>query len=336
MLLFPKHSAESITPDPAMPASVSRRGRSNTYLEHFGLREMPFTLTPNTDFFINFPAFHKAVTQVRQAWRAGNAIIKITSASGTGKTLLCQHLLQTLGPGHFCVCIPDACLSPDGLVLALAEELGLPVNPPVDHQHLMGRVHAQLLALHAASKRPVLLLDEAQALPDESVETLRQLMNLEADSERLLQMVLFGQPELNDLLNRNLQRLLLQRVNCTIVLPTLQQPEVAQYINFRLNRAGCNRVNLFSPAALELLYRASSGVPLLLNRLCHQALLNAWEAGAATIETGHVVRASETVVELAPDFHHFGARAAQKARPAMLAFMCLAASGLTLFGVYIF
>jgi len=148
--------------------------------------------------------------------------------------------------------------------------------------------------------------------------------------------VLFGQPELNDLLNRNLQRLLQQRVNCSIVLPTLQQLEVEQYINFRLNRAGCNRVNLFNPAALELLYRASGGVPLLLNRLCHQALLKAWEAGAATIETGHVVRASETVEELAPDSRYFGARAAQKARPAMLAFMCLAASGLTLFGVYIF
>lgn len=299
------------------------------YLEHFGMRELPFTLTPNTDFFIDLDGHHQAFEVVQLALESGEGFIKITGEVGTGKTLLCRRLLNTLSDPYVTAYIPNPFLTPDGLMLALAEELEVPVAVEKGRHHILGQINNKLVSLKQAGKKVVFLLDEAQAMPEESIEALRLLTNLETESEKLLQIVLFGQPELNDLLSRDSLRQLKQRITFTYTLPVLTQEEVTSYINHRLAKAGFPGVNLFSPKSIEDIYRASAGIPRLINILCHKALLVAYGRGDTKIGPEHVARAVEDTEDVRVDRHY------QQTQPSgfsgkMLLLACLGASALTL------
>ena len=261
------------------------------YLEFFGMRELPFTLTPNTHFFLDLDGHHQALEVVQLALESGEGFIMITGEVGTGKTLLCRRLLNTVSDDFVTAYIPNPFLTPDGLLLALAEELGLDVDQEKGRHHVLGEINKKLMAIKQTGKQVVFLLDEAQAVPEESIEVLRLLTNLETETEKLLQVVLFGQPELNDVLARDSLRQLRQRITFSYSLPTLTLEEVNSYINHRLNRSGFPGVNLFNTKAIQALAEASAGIPRLINILCHKSLLVAYGRGDTKINNVHVQRA---------------------------------------------
>jgi MSHA biogenesis protein MshM len=298
------------------------------YLEFFGMRELPFTLTPNTDFFIDLDGHHKALQVTQLALEGGEGFIKITGEVGTGKTLICRRLLNTLPAQYVTAYIPNPFLTPDGLMLALAEELDLPVSLDKGRHHVLGQINSKLVSLKQEGRQVVLLLDEAQAMPEESIEALRLLTNLETESEKLLQIVLFGQPELNDLLNRDTLRQLKQRITFSYVLPVLNEDEVASYINHRLARSGFPGVNLFNARAIHEIFRASAGIPRLINILCHKSLLVAYGRGDTKITQVHVARAVEDTEDVRLEQHYPHTRRGGVRLPVLI-LACLLASGLT-------
>ena len=261
------------------------------YLEFFGMRELPFTLTPNTDFFLDLDGHHRALEVIQLTLESGEGFIKIIGEVGTGKTLLCRRLLNTISDNFVTAYVPNPFLTPDGLLLALAEELGLDVDHEKGRHHVLGEINRKLMEIRQSGKQVVFLLDEAQAMPEESIEVLRLLTNLETESEKLLQVVLFGQPELNDLLSRDSLRQLRQRITFSYTLPVLSPEEVSSYINHRLNKSGFPGVNLFNLKAIQELSLASAGIPRLINILCHKSLLVAYGRCDTKITNVHVQRA---------------------------------------------
>ena len=319
------------------------------YLDHFGMREMPFTLTPNRKFFFNDGEHREALNTLLVALRSGEGLIKITGEVGTGKTLLCAKLMSLLGPRFVTAYIPNPLTSPVGLLCALEEELGC---TPEESRHgdILGQIAASLFLsrmgesaplarrsalrateseldenglraclgdltggyppfkriaerlreLHAAGKRIVLLLDEAQSVPLASLETLRLLTNLETDTTKLLQIVLFGQPELDLLLRQPVVRQLRQRITFSYALPSLDRTRLERYVAYRLAVAGCRRRGLFTARALAALARGSRGIPRLVNILGHKALLSAYGRGDSRVSRPHVRRAVRDTEDAGP------------------------------------
>jgi len=195
------------------------------YLEHFNFKEFPFSLTPNIDFYCNLSGHQNTLNVVLLALRAGEGFVKVIGEVGSGKTLLCRMLLEQLGNHFVTAYIPNPDLTPDGLRIALGQELGLKEPFPTSQHALLDLINNRLLALHDAGKQVVLIIDEAQALSDQSLEALRLLTNLETCKTKLLQVVLFGQPELDTRLNQNHLRQLNQRITFACYLPRLNREE---------------------------------------------------------------------------------------------------------------
>jgi MSHA biogenesis protein MshM len=206
----------------------------------------------------------------------------VTGEVGTGKTMLCRKLLQE-APAHWALAyLPDPNLSPLELKWALALELGLKQSANIDGPQLGQLLQRQLMLLAAQQKQVVLLIDEAQALPDDTLEALRLLTNLETEQRKLLQVVLFGQPELDRRLASYQFRQLRQRISFSYQLAVLNRQQVQCYLQARLQVAGVSKP-LFRPLALWLLWHFSRGIPRLLNILAHKALMLGYGKGLATI-----------------------------------------------------
>ena len=249
------------------------------YLYHFGLTELPFTLTPNTNFFLGVEPHHDALAVLMTALKSGEGFIKVIGEVGTGKTLLCRKLLNEI-PEHFVTAyIPNPYLNPDELRRTLAVELGIKQAQRMSVQLLTQRIQNRLLELHGKGHSVVLILDEAQALPSESLEALRLFTNLETETRKLLQVVLFAQPELDERLNENQFRQLKQRITFSYKLRAMNEMEVTQYIQHRMKVAGYKGASLFSPSLCKKITRASQGVPRLVNVLCHKMLMLSYGQG---------------------------------------------------------
>ncbi|MFT5529906.1 MAG: MSHA biogenesis protein MshM [Alteromonadaceae bacterium] len=256
------------------------------YLSHFGLRELPFTLTPNTQFYLGLDSHNEALAVLLTALNTGEGFIKIVGEVGTGKTLLCRKLLNEV-PEHFVAAyIPNPDLKPDELRRAVAVELG--VKEVKRMSTLTQRIQERLLALHGQGHSVVLILDEAQALPVESLEVLRLFTNLETETRKLLQVVLFAQPELDEVLSEQKFRQLRQRITFSNQLKSLTAYETHYYIHHRLKVAGYKGPALFSTAVTKKLAIASKGVPRLVNVLCHKILMLAYGQGHYKITPSHL------------------------------------------------
>src|SRR5688500_13485609 len=262
------------------------------YAEHFGLRELPFGITPDTSFFFGSPRSQEALNTLLVAARSGEGFIKITGEVGTGKTLLCRKFLSTLSTNWVSAYIPNPNLEPRGLVLALAEELGVPGESSGPHR-LEKELMQRLLDIARQGKRVVLCMDETQAMPLATLETVRLLTNLETEKRKLMQVVLFGQPELDRKLASNSVRQLRQRITFQYTLKALGRGEVSDYVAHRLTIAGYSGPALFSDAALKAIHGASRGVPRLVNIIAHKALLLAYGEGLRRAERKHVRLAVE-------------------------------------------
>ncbi|MDF2179140.1 AAA family ATPase [Aliiglaciecola sp. CAU 1673] len=253
------------------------------YLYHFGLRELPFTLTPNTSYYFGLPSHKQAFEVLSLALKTGEGFIKVTGEVGTGKTLLCRKLLNEL-PDHFeSAYIPNPNLSPQELRKAVAGELGVALTEKADQQEFTHRIQERLIDIHRSGKSVVLIIDEAQALPLESIETLRLFGNLETESRKLLQVVLFGQPELDQKLSLPELRQLKQRIGFSYRLSEMDLDQLQQYVHHRMQVAGYRGPELFSRKVCRLLFKASAGTPRLVNLLCHKALMLAYGEGRLQI-----------------------------------------------------
>lgn len=261
------------------------------YREFFELTEYPFALTPDSDFWFDSASHRDAMNVVRATLRSGEGFIKITAEVGLGKTLLCRKLLRELDGDFHTAYIPDPQLSPNGLKRALAEELGQPVPGNLAGDRLLNIIRTRLLELADKRIRVVLLIDEAHQLPDETLEGLRLLTNLETEKFKLLQVVILGQPELDRRLQQERLRQLRQRIGFSCTLAPMSDSIVADYIAHRLEVAGCRADLRFDADAVHLVARASRGTPRLINILCHKALMAAYGRGEKRISRAHVERA---------------------------------------------
>lgn len=264
------------------------------YLEHFGLKELPFSLTPNTEFFLNMASYHKAYNMLMVSIANREGFIKVVGEVGTGKTMLCRKVLNSLeeNPDTYVTAyIANPVLSPKGLFLAFAEELGIEANSDVGHHSLLKRI-TKVLMTHAAEERQVILfIDEAHAMPEKTLEALRLLTNLETEQSKLFQVVLFAQPELDEMLREKSLRQLLQRISFSYKLEALDRDGVERYVSHRLATAGYNGSAIFSSAALNDLYTATQGIPRLVNVLSHKALMVAFGRGERSVDREQIRKA---------------------------------------------
>lgn len=266
------------------------------YTEHFGLREVPFSITPDTSFFFTSPHSQEALNTLLVAARNGEGFIKITGEVGTGKTLLCRKFMATLGDDFVTAYIPNPYLEPRTLMLALADELSIELEKGVDQHKLIKALMMRLMGLAVEGKRVVLCLDEAQAIPVVSLEALRLLTNLETEKRKLLQIVLFGQPELNRKLELESVRQLAQRIIFHYHLGPLRKDDLDYYLAHRLRVAGYSGSRLFSRGAVSKLYGASGGIPRLVNILAHKSLMVAYGQGKQEVTRTHVSEAARDTI----------------------------------------
>jgi MSHA biogenesis protein MshM len=270
------------------------------YTVHFGLREIPFGITPDTSFFFTSPHSQEALNTLLVAAKNGEGFIKITGEVGTGKTLLCRKFMSTLDAEFATAYIPNPFLEPRTLMMALADELECVLDRDVDQHQLLKAITLRLVELTSQGRRVLLCLDEAQAIPMESLEALRLLTNLETEKRKLLQIVLFGQPELNRKLEEESIRQLAQRITFHYHLGPLTGDELEYYLAHRLRIAGFAGARLFSRSAVKALYRASGGVPRLVNILAHKAMMLAYGEGMHQISKAHINAASDDTMAIKP------------------------------------
>lgn len=263
------------------------------YLQFFHMSEMPFTLLPDTSFFYESESYREALDVLIVAIRSGEGFVKVTGEVGTGKTMLCRKLLNLLATDQFVTLyIPNPYMTPNQLRMALADELGITYSHSSDNEitsyQLLKDISQQLMAHHKQGKRIIICLDEAQAMPVETLEALRLLSNFETEKNKLLQIVLFGQPELDERLNQQCNRQLKQRITFSYALRPVDRNSLPGYINHRLRIAGYQGGDLFSDKAMDKIYLASNGVPRIINTLCNKALILAFGQGLNNVARKHV------------------------------------------------
>ena len=258
------------------------------YLDHFGFTQRPFHLTPNTELFLGLAPHYEAIQMVNAALSMGEGVIKVTGEVGTGKTMVCRMLVNHFSANIQLVYLPNPALSGGELRQSVAAELAVNNSSTTS---IVDDIQRRLIELTKAGKQVVVLVDEAQALSDEALEVLRLFGNLETERQKLLQIVLFGQPELDERLEQYHLRQFRQRITFSAKLRALSIEEAVTYINTRVEKAGgCS--DLFSLSQKKAVWKASRGIPRLINQICHKSLLLASSQGAKGIKHSHLYAAA--------------------------------------------
>ncbi len=266
------------------------------YTQYFNMTEMPFALLPDTSFFYESDSYKEALNVLLVAIRSGEGFVKVTGEVGTGKTMLCRKLLNCLDDANYItVYIPNPFLSPNQLRMALADELGVEypddISNDITSYRLMSDITDKLMEHNNHGKRVVVCLDEVQAMPIETLEALRLFSNIETEKSKLIQTVLFGQPELDERLAQNCNRQLKQRITFCYKLEPVNRKSLAGYINHRLRIAGYKGGELFTDKAIDKIYKNSKGVPRIVNTLCNKTLILAFGQGHNNVVSKHVMQA---------------------------------------------
>lgn len=270
------------------------------YLDFFQLREMPFSITPDPAYLYMSPRHQEALGHLLYGTGQYGGFVQLTGEVGTGKTTIVRSLLdQKLADVDVAV-IHNPRLSEQEFVQSICDELGIsyPRESPT-LKNLIDALNAHLLAVHAAGRRTVLIIDEAQNLQPSVLEQVRLLTNLETAKEKLLRIMLIGQPELSELLARPDLRQLASRISARYHLTPLGQRETVEYIHHRLRVAG-GRPEIFTPGATDEVHRYSKGVPRLINIVCDRALLGAYARGEQRVSAEIVRKASEEAIGQMP------------------------------------
>ncbi|HET8609820.1 MAG TPA: AAA family ATPase, partial [Burkholderiales bacterium] len=257
------------------------------YYQHFGLDRPPFRITPDTGFFFGGGNRGAILEALVYAVTHGDGIVKVTGEVGTGKTMLCTMLESRLPASVETVYVPNPSLSPPEMLTAIAGELHLTTQSGATRIELMQRLAAHLVERHAKGQRVVAFIEEAQSMPDQTLEEIRLLSNLETHSDRLLQIVLFGQPELDARLRAPSLRSLRDRIAHSFRLQPLTAREISDYLHFRLRTAGYRGPDLFSRRTVRMIARASQGLARRVNLIADKALL------ATFADNRHEIRARD-------------------------------------------
>ncbi|MBK6999543.1 MAG: AAA family ATPase [Rhodoferax sp.] len=288
---------------------------SSLYLDHFGLHKPPFQITPDLDFF--FAGGHRGdiLSGLLHVAEHEEGIITLVAEVGSGKTLLARLMLSRLGPHISTVYLANPSFGRDEILGAIARDLGL-VDLPASTEARLAALQQELLRRHALGQRVLLAIDEAHAMPAESLEEVRLLSNLETGQHKLVNIMLFGQPELDELLADRRLRQVRDRVVHRFKLLPLPPPEASAYVDHRLRAAGWRGGALFSPQAMVLLIKAAGGRARRINLLADKALLAAYAQGMLVVQPQQV---QEAIGELHDDF----SGPASSARPVWLKWLAL-------------
>jgi len=266
------------------------------YLEHFGLREAPFRITPHTEFFFSGANRGATLEALIYAITAGEGLVKVTGEVGSGKTMLCRVLMERLPETVETIYLAVPSLSRDEMLAAISSDLGID-TAGANLPKMMRALQDKLIELHAAGRQVVCLIDEAHAMPLGTLEEIRLLSNLETGTQKLLQIVLFGQPELDSHLSLPHMRQLKERITHNFPLAPLPPQEIGAYLHFRMRQAGYHGPDLFSAEALRIISEASEGLTRRINIFADKTLLAAFAAGTHTITADHA-RAAVTDTQI--------------------------------------
>ena len=258
------------------------------YRQFYGLQAAPFGITPDTSFFYSGGEREALISAIAYGVSHGDGIIKVVGEVGSGKTMLSRMLTRQLPENIKLVFLLNPSLQADDLIFAIGHELGLQFDSACSKSHALQQVQNKLLAMHGAQQRVVVFIDEAQCMPLETLEELRLLSNLETETDKLLQLVLFGQPELDEHLSHTSVRQIKERIIHSFYLKPFTRDEVGEYLSFRLHKAGYNGTAIFTTSALKLLTRFSLGLPRKLSILADKSLLAAFAAQSSTVKASHV------------------------------------------------
>ena len=257
------------------------------YLEHFGLAEPPFRITPHTDFFFDGADRGATLGALIYAILHDEGIVKLSGEVGSGKTMLCRVLMERLPPHVETIYLATPSLARDEILHAIADDLELRLT----HERTtvaLRELQEHLIRLYGAGRRVVVLIDEAHVMPEETLEQVRLLSNLESNRHKLMQLVLFGQPELDATLAKPSLRQLRDRITHAFRMRPLSAPEVAKYVSFRMRAAGYRGPDVFAPGALARVARASGGLTRRINILADKSLLAAFTQNVHAVTERHV------------------------------------------------
>jgi type II secretory pathway predicted ATPase ExeA len=263
------------------------------YQEHFGLSRPPFKITPDTSLFFEGNQRGAALDALMYAISSGEGIIKVVGEVGSGKTMLCRMLEVRLSNDVDVIYIANPSLSPDNILHVIAHELHLDVNNEMSKVDVMQRIQAHLLKKHADNRQVVLFVEEAQSMPIETLEEIRLLSNLETDHNKLLQMVLFGQPELDEKLSQPHIRQLKERITHSFYLTPFPPDDTLQYLNFRLRAVGYKGPDIFNKKTAGVVKKYSDGLTRRINILADKSMLAAFSEGSHTVTATHVKSAAQ-------------------------------------------
>jgi general secretion pathway protein A len=268
------------------------------YLQFYGLRDIPFSLTPDPRF-LYFTASHREVmANLHYGIQHGKGLIVATGEVGTGKTTVLRSIISRLDRSVLSSYIFNPGLTVPELYQHLAADFGL--GPYTTKSEMMIKLGKMLMMRHSRGMRTILIVDEAQGMSRDLLEEVRLLLNFETYTEKQLQIILVGQPELRNLLNSPDLRQLKQRISLRCEIKPLKADEVAGYIRTRLKVAGAMRPDFFTTDAIGLIYRASEGIPRLVNNICDNALLNGFATNTKTITADIISEVVESLDLLQP------------------------------------
>ena len=263
------------------------------YQEHFGLKRPPFKITPDTSLFFEGNQRGAALDALMYAINSGEGIIKVVGEVGSGKTMLCRMLEVRLSNDVDVIYIANPSISPDNILHVIAHELHLDVTNEMSKVDVMQQIQAHLLTKHAANRQVVMFVEEAQSMPVETLEEIRLLSNLETDQNKLLQMVLFGQPELDEKLSRPQIRQLKERITHSFYLSPFPPDDTLQYLNFRLRAVGYKGPDIFNKKTAGAVKKYSDGLTRRINIIADKSLLVAFSEGSHAVTTVHIKTAAK-------------------------------------------
>jgi general secretion pathway protein A len=284
------------------------------YQDYFGLNSKPFGIVPDTRFLFLSDSHKEAIAHLVYALNEKNGFVQLTGEVGVGKTMACRYILANIPQDIDVALILNPRIDEISLLRTLCQELDIPFDNAQKTNELTQVLNTKLLDAHANGRHTILIIDEAQNLPKRTLEQLRLLTNLETDTQKLLRIILIGQPELGELLSAHDMRQVAQRITSRYHLTTLGAEETEQYIRHRISVAGCHQA-LFSKAATRKIHKLTEGTPRLINLLCDHALIGAYSLNSREVTPSIVKKAAK---EALPNTQYESINPRSKLVPALL------------------
>ena len=270
------------------------------YLNYFGLTRLPFSIAPDPDLLYLSPAHHEALAHLNYALTSHGGLICLTGEVGMGKTTLCRAFIEQAPDYVDIAYIFNPMLSAPELLQAICNELEIPCEADshgreLSNKQLIDLLYASLIERHSNGRKVICIIDEAQSMPAPLLEQIRLLTNLETSRDKLLTLILVGQPELQETLSQHNIRQLDQRITARFHLPAMTKQQLGPYLQHRLNQAGCKH-SLFDASAISAIWQGSQGIPRLINSIADRALLGAYATGQKTVDKAIAKQAISEVV----------------------------------------